>query len=106
MINLMLNSLFENSPSSCELFWDNEDGYRKWLANNPNGFVVNCDKRVQNPQYPMLHNVSHKLVSSTKINNYTTNDYFKVCSPDKESLELWAKNRGVKLTQCRTCKLG
>jgi len=80
-----------------------EDEYRVWIDNNLNGFVVNCDKKGQMPQYPMLHNVAHKSVSSTKINNYTTNDYFKVCSSDKESLEIWAKNRGLKLTQCKKC---
>ena len=100
MKNHILDSLLKNDPPSCRLFWDSEDGYREWLGTNPNGFVVNCDKQGKVPQYPMLHNVTHKLISSPKINNYTTNNYFKVCAPDKESLESWAKNRGLKLTQC------
>ena len=100
MKNSILNRLFENDPPLCSLFWDREDEYREWIDTHPDGFVANCDKQGRVANYPMLHNVAHKLVSSTKINNYTTNDYFKVCAPDRESLEIWAKNHGLRLTQC------
>ena len=100
MTKPILDRLFETDPLSCELFWDRENEYREWLDTNPNGFVVNCDKKgpTDRWKYPMLHKVVDKNLSNRE--NYTTGAYFKVCAPDKESLEIWAKNRGLKLTQC------
>lgn len=102
MHKLSLQHLTSADPHSCKLFWDKEQEYRKWVADNQEtGFIVACDKAGVMTQYPMIHRASHKLLSSEKIHNYTTGDYFKVCALDEESLVRWAQNRKLELKRCK-----
>ena len=50
----------------------NDDGYLRWLAQNPDGFVVNSN-RVPVSSYLILHRASCNLVNtSSPINWHTT----------------------------------
>ena len=81
---------------------DDEKRYLDWVARHPDGFVANMDRKGNFPQYPMVHAATHGLISSSKIGNFTTGDYFKICSDSLEDLEAYARTHyGRKLTFCR-----
>jgi len=74
-----------------ERFYDNEKGYLDWEASNSTGFVINCYK-VSGPY--MLHRSNCHTILDNK--NFTTGQYYKVCSNDKEELMNWAKQERKK----------
>lgn len=87
-----------------EIFRDDEKGYLLWAARNPDGFIVNTDKAGTDPHYPMVHRATHRIMTSPKIQNYTTASYFKVCSNDMDELERWSeRERRKSLSRCGTC---
>lgn len=84
-------------------FIDDDHGYRQWVEQHSNGFVVNSHR---NPKlhYLILRCASCGLISSDKIHNYTTTAYIKTCSEDRAELENWAKNEvGGPVWDCRLC---
>jgi len=86
-------------------FIKNDEGYLDWVRNHQDGFIVSVDHDHVSPEYPMLHKASHKLLSSEKIENFTTGRFFKVCSDNVKELESWARSkRGRSLRPCGTCK--
>ena len=87
-----------------ELFDNDESAYLSWVQANPHGFVANIDRARTVPQYPMVHAATHGLISSPKIGNFTTGDYFKFCSTDLDALEQYSQSRfGNSLTRCSRC---
>lgn len=87
-----------------KIFRHDDKGYLEWVADNTNGYVVNIDEPNSFTQYPMVHKATHKLISSSSRRNYTTAQYFKVCSINLDELETWSlKTYGKKLTKCKTC---
>lgn len=87
-----------------ELFKNREDEYLGWIEKNHNGYVLNIDEPQVFANYPMIHKASHKLLSSPKIGNFTTAQYFKVCSVDRDLLEKWAIDKYQKeVTLCNVC---
>lgn len=90
-----------------EQFFDDEDGYQGWVnTHDKDGYVVNlCKDRKRFPDtYPMLHKASHKSLSSKKIGDFTTGEYFKICSTDREELERWSRSEfGRPLFRCKIC---
>ncbi len=83
-------------------FVDDEKAYLDWIQNNPNGYVVNTNRK-PNKKYLMLHKAVCSSIS-TSFGNYTTHEYIKFCSLNLEKLENWAYNE-VKgeLTPCGMC---
>lgn len=77
-------------------FVDDDAGYRKWIENNPQGFVVNTP-RTPNPQYMALHRATCGHVSNFATREpgaFTERDYIKICSADVGHLGEWAKAHG------------
>lgn len=86
-------------------FVNDDVGYLAWVHAHPRGYIANIDVAQRVPQYPMVHTTSHRLLSSSDVGNYTTNNYMKVCSADLDSLERWSEGKFKKaLTKCRVCK--
>ena len=84
-------------------FQDNDEGYRAWIADNPNGYVLNTNREPK-PTYLILHHADCGYISSTRIFNYTTRTYIKVCSLDEKDLERWGKEHtGGDLQYCKLC---
>jgi len=81
-------------------FENNEDGYRQWVKDNPLGFVINTPK---SGGYLMLHRANCTFISSDKRTHYTTGDYKKICSTDRQELVDWAKKSG-NIQYCSFCK--
>ena len=98
--NKLLSRLMANDPAGCTLFWDDEDAYLTWVHANQDGYVVNCDKACVMSMYPMIHRAIHKSMWTPKRKNYTTGDYFKVCSRSASDLGVWAANRKMTMTRC------
>jgi hypothetical protein len=57
-----------------ELVFDkDETGYLGWaITNQKNGYIVNTDHDHRSAVYPMVHRATHRLVTSAKIGNFTT----------------------------------
>ena len=86
-------------------FKNNDAGYLAWTVAHPNGFIVNVDEPQTWPDYPMVHSVAHKSMTTAKRSNYTTGRYYKICSDDLSELEEWSKeNHGKRLTFCQSPK--
>jgi hypothetical protein len=84
-------------------FIDDDSGYLRWIENNPNGFVVNCHKRPY-PKYLILHHATCLTISTPANTNWTTTNYMKICSLDRNELQNWAQNKiHGRLHLCKIC---
>ena len=84
-------------------FDNNETGFLDWMAANPDGFVANRDRRGTSKYYPMAHRASCKALHTR--DNYTTNDYYKVCAYTVADLAQWAATDSHrKLRHCKLCR--
>ena len=85
-------------------FIDDDPGYIRWLAANPQGFVVNT-YRQPNPSYLILHLATCRTIARTPARGKRwTFDYAKVCAQDPAELRRWARERvGGTLVSCGIC---
>jgi hypothetical protein len=75
-------------------FIDNDEGYLRWISNNPHGFVVNVERGEQ-PGYAVLHRSSCSSISRDREDGaYTRRGYMKVVSDDLSELRVYAKSIG------------
>ena len=84
-------------------FNDDDDGYLAWLAQNPEGFVINT-YRPPSPGYLRLHRAGCSTISGEPPNGkYWTRTSTKICGSRAE-LENWARNRiGGDVYYCPQC---
>lgn len=69
------------------VFDHDDDAYRRWLAANPEGYVVNCGRPAVT-SYIVLHRASCYSISGTPSRGSTwTIAYRKVCAPSRSFLE-------------------
>jgi hypothetical protein len=54
-----------------EIFKDDEGGYLRWVALNPGGFVLNCERR-PSARHLVLHRAICDTICSEKRTNYTS----------------------------------
>jgi hypothetical protein len=93
-----------SAHTGCEQFVDDEEGYLRWLRENPNGLVVNSN-RVPVSNYLMLHRASCSWINTPNNKNWTTTGYIKTCSTDSAALVEWARRvAGGTLKPCGSCK--
>lgn len=83
-------------------FRNDDAGYRQWLKDHPNGFVVNSE-RIPNPSYLILHRATCYYISNDTTRNYTTTSYIKTCSEDLAELRWWAGTLSGQLGQRCYC---
>jgi hypothetical protein len=89
-------------PQSITCFKDDDDGFFAWLAQNPDGYVINSERNPK-PSYLMLHHPSCRHFKSSNALHWTR-DYIKFCSPDRTGLEEWASGTvGGEVKLCRSC---
>ena len=76
-------------------FKNDENGYMAWLAEHPEGYVLNVRKE-PDPKYVVLHSASCGSISSTKRADgaYTERSYNKWCADSIEILRKAAKREG------------
>ena len=75
-----------------ERFIDDDAGYMKWVARNPDGFVLNTYRR-PSPGYLKLHRATCRTINDHPARgDRWTADYQKICGSRSE-LERWQENR-------------
>ena len=85
-------------------FVNDDDGYIRWLRENPHGLVVNSN-RVPVSNYLMLHRASCSWINSPNRTNWTTTGFIKTCSTDVTALVEWARREvGGTLKPCGVCR--
>lgn len=83
--------------------WRHEQEYLAWSVSHPNGFIVNTDRELRIPQYPMVHSAAGSCVTTPSRGNYTKGKYIKVCSESLEELQAWASRNRRELLRCARC---
>ena len=83
-------------------FRDAEAQYRRWIAENPEAFVLNT-RRTPDPSYLILHRATCGSISTNAGDNYTTGSYMKVGALAAGELEGWADSIGGELRECGLC---
>ena len=70
---------------------NDEDGSIAWLAEHPDGFVLNC-YRNPTPSYLVMHRATCWSINGTPSRGRSwTNDPKKVCADTVAELEKWAR---------------
>ena len=83
-----------------EVFVDDDDGYTWWLAQHPNGYVLNCNRKPLASYLP-LHPV---WCGHLRHPGAQTAAFIKVCSDSRGDIESWAKERvGADPSPCSRC---
>ncbi|HGY1013645.1 TPA: HNH endonuclease [Aeromonas salmonicida subsp. smithia] len=85
------------------VFDNKEEEYLAWVEENPSGFVANMDKAQSMKHYPMIHSADDAAISKDKRGNFTTNDYFKICSTNFRELRSYLKHEYHRFTYCMKC---
>ena len=84
-------------------FDNDEEEYLHWVDTNPNGYVINAPKR--RGDFPdVLHKASCRHISTDGHKNYTTTDFKKLCSLDKQALLEWGTIHSDDFRKCQHCK--
>jgi hypothetical protein len=82
---------------SALFFFDNDSAYLRWLANHPNGYVVNTT-RAASSGYMVLHRARCLAISEYTARNkpgaFTERDYAKACAERLEDLRTWVRAHG------------
>ena len=87
-----------------ERFRDDDHGYAAWLAENPQGYVLNSQRSL-NPSGARVHGAGCRTITGTPARGSTwTGPYIKACSLSLPELENWAlvNTRSV-VARCGTC---
>lgn len=83
-------------------FVDDDAGFDRWQAENPWGWILNCD-RVPKKEYLILHRVSGCAHLEGDGLTWTTS-YIKVCAPNRSDLDAWARQEvGGAPRVCGSC---
>ena len=92
------------------VFQDSEIEYQTWLAQNPNGFVLNTEHPPR-AKYMPLHTARCPTIKEAAVQArtapFTSRGYMKVCANDSNDLLAWMATKGA--TQfsklCSKCKV-
>jgi len=86
------------------IFMDDDNGYLRWIATNPGGSVLNCDRK-PHARYLKLHRAICRTVTGTPANGERwTALYAKLCSPSVQALQTLANEWvGGQLSSCGLC---
>jgi hypothetical protein len=78
--------------------------YHDWLESNGTGYVINSDKTLTSSSYPMIHTATCDHINDRNTPNYTTANYFKLCSTNESELVSWMKQIDKReLKACKSC---
>jgi hypothetical protein len=84
-------------------FVDDDEGYRAWVAQHPDGFVLNTD-RTPSPSNLVLHKATCTHITRLRPPLSWTETASKVCALSAAELEQWARTTvGGTVRRCRSC---
>jgi hypothetical protein len=90
-------------PPSVTPFTDDDAGFFEWLEQHPDGWLINTD-RDPNPKYLVLHRTDGCGHFKGAHSGDWTRANTKLCSPNRQDLEQWAKGTvGGEVTLCGDC---
>ena len=70
-------------------FVDNDPGYVSWIGTNPDGYVLNADRRPR-AAYLKLHRATCRTVSGNDGRHWTQ-QYAKICGPTILAIDAWTQ---------------
>jgi hypothetical protein len=83
-------------------FVNDDESYLAWTLAHPAGFVLNVPQK--GTAVPLvLHTARCAHVTSTTRTNYTTTDYYKICSMERIELVTWVHAQSHGQLQYRSC---
>jgi hypothetical protein len=92
---------------SVEVFRDDDDGFRTWLAQHPAGHVVNVDRSMADREGTGIYKAScFTIQPGSGGGDLQTESYIKVCSWDPSELDGSAHanlNGGLRDLRCQHC---
>ncbi len=92
------------NPTAYIQFINDDPGFLRWKAANPNGFIVNSNL-VPVSSYLKLHRSTCSCLSEFKYKNFTTTGFIKTCSLDPAALDAWAvQTTGGHVDPCKSCR--
>lgn len=92
------------------IFNSDDTPFLKWMANNPDGFVVNAGKNTRSPLCFIHRSGCSHITSYTrrqKPGAFTQRTYIKICSNNLLELFQWVyreRNHVIDYMQCKDCK--
>jgi hypothetical protein len=92
----------KEEPGVVVPFKDDTSGFRAWISDNPDGYLVNAERNPK-PSYLVLHRADCLHFKGEPDLNWTK-DYIKFCSLAAGELEDWAASSiGGEVTRCPSC---
>ena len=90
------------------MYFDHDDAYLAWLADNPDGYVVNVRWNLSRG-YVQLHRATCWSISSTREPGaYTERGYRKLCARSLEHISkapvVCGRPAGSFTTRCSNCR--
>ncbi len=78
------------------VFDGNDEAFRHWLSENPDGFVVNTYRPNGSPNYLVLHRATCGTIWRAEGNDgqWSERDYMKICAATVEDLQRMARRFG------------
>jgi len=92
-----------------KIFRNQEAAFKDWIArHSDDGYLLNCVKGKAGTGWPyMLHRADcnrFTTLNRRSGQNFTTHQYYKVCSTKMADLISWAKReRGENVPKCKVC---
>lgn len=85
-------------------FRNDDGGYLAWIAEHPDGFVINIPRKYTAP-YARMHHAGCRTISGRPARGGTwTGPYVKVCSERVAELQQWAIGEvGQSVAACGIC---
>ena len=77
-----------------QMFVDADEAYLTWTHWHPEGYVLNIGRRPVPSVAIVLHLAVCELISQRGV-RYTTGEYVKVCSLDRQELIEWSERDDV-----------
>jgi hypothetical protein len=95
----------------CSEFEDSDTEYLEWLAEHPEGFVVNTGRN-RSADYMVLHRAACTFISrpfrETAPGGFTERALIKICADEVPALRQWVKEHGrpdgTFSKECSICK--
>ena len=72
-----------------QMFVDADEAYLAWTQWHPEGYVLNVGRRPVPSTAIVLHLAACELIS-TRGQRYTTGEYIKICSLNRQTLIEWS----------------
>jgi hypothetical protein len=92
----------EPAPSAPVSFLDDDAGFLAWLAQHPEGMVLNVERR--SARHARLHRAGCPTLAGGAGKTWTLS-YRKVCGTDRGALEAWTRDEaGGDPDPCKRCK--